>query len=101
MEKSMKEYMHRGNTVVLEKLHYENEGLALRFTSKGVPYMTVSVWVDITPMLPPNQFVCKNYSENDDIDNWLSQNGIAKFTGEVTECGFVTCPIMELIEDNV
>ena len=63
----------------------------------GEPLATASVYVEaITPLLEPDEFVCKNYSENIGMDNWLTDEGLATDTEKRCVVGRTCCPILRL-----
>lgn len=67
--------------------------LALDFKT-GEPVMALST--NVGPLPPGTLFVCKNYSENEGVDEWLEENRIALPVTEVS-VGHTTCPIMLLL----
>ena len=83
------EYTKGGNKISLVE---ESEDFGAQ------PYATLSVWCKDTPSLEEDEFVLKNYSENDGIDNLLMENGIIELTGEYVEVGYNECPVARLTD---
>lgn len=62
------------------------------------PYATLSIWCKDTPDLDKDEFVLKNYSENEGIDNLLMENGVIELTGKYVQVGYVECPVARLTD---
>ena len=83
------EYVKGGNKISLIE---ESEDFGVQ------PYATLSVWCNDTPTLDEDEFVLKNYSENDGIDNLLMENGIIELTGKYVEIRYNECPVARLTD---
>lgn len=85
--------------VTLHKGTYGNGNLALYVNSylDGSRILTITVNTDTSLALPADQFVCKNYSENKGVVEWLELEGIAKKTRDSIVLGYAVCPIMQLL----
>ena len=85
---------------------YSKKGIKVRITEKdkdsGVefPHATISVWTQQTTVLKENEFVLKNYSENEGIDTVLLNNGIIELVGEEVLVGRALCPVVRLTEKD-
>lgn len=80
---------------------YAEGGLCVLLTDAvtGEPVAKVSIHVPGLD-LPPDRFVCKNYSEGEGMDIALEAAGIARKTGATAKVGTgMICPIMELLEE--
>ena len=64
-------------------------------------------WTDVTVVIPESlmceddEAFIKNWSENEGIDDWLVENGIAVCTGTEVQTGYVSAPIMKFDLDKV
>lgn len=61
-------------------------------SATGEPVMKISTTVGVPIQFP--FFICKNYSENEGVAEWLEENNIAKRTGHLVFAGEMECPIM-------
>lgn len=43
----------------------------------------------------------KNYSENEGLDKWLSENGFAEYTGSYAGVGYATVPVMKFNMEKI
>lgn len=71
---------------------YARGGLALELvdTRDGQLIATVSIWLDLTPLLPDGVAWCKHWSENDGILSQLVAQGVLEPTPlPPTSSGFV------------
>lgn len=84
--------------------HYANGGLAVRIIDATThePLTTASVWVrNVSNELPEGQFVCKDYSENEGLENCLIREGVCfKTDHPPVITGFETCNVLQLIQAN-
>jgi hypothetical protein len=86
-------YLKSSNVSIIRK-QYGNRALAVQI-SNGV---TLSINVPLeSECLPENQFIFKNYSENEGLLESCLSARIIKLTGNTIKTGFVTCPIVELL----
>lgn len=78
-------------------------GLALMLISDdsiNEPLAKISLNIEgVTEKLPFNQFVCKSYSENDGMEEWLVESGIASYTGKIVVFNRCCESILELNEE--
>ena len=87
---------------VLVGANYLNnpKALALYFVSDdglGEPLAKASIYLEkISDCLPPDEFICKTYSENVGMDEWLLAAGIASETGDGVFIARAHCPILKL-----
>ena len=85
---------------------YVNKGIKVVVTEKDpdtgmeFPYYTASVWADRTPELRENEFVLKNYSENEGLDNILLSHGVIELVGEDVIVGRCVCPVVRLTKKD-
>lgn len=86
--------------IIVKRSQYFQGGLALVASDlEGQPACTFSIWISqSTPGLPEDQFVFKNYSENEGMLEALKEAGVVKETGQIAEVGFVECPVVRLID---
>lgn len=85
--------------VLLASQYQMGDALALYFISEdlGEPVAKASVFVDeLSNALDPGEFVCKNYSENQGMAQWLIDSGIAIDTGRAVRTGKTISPILRL-----
>lgn len=83
---------------------YTAGGLAIRLVSDDAlaePIATISVWVEgVTPNLPQGWFVCKSYSENEGVEEWLLETGLCVWVCDVdVPVGFEICHVLKLNKD--
>jgi hypothetical protein len=75
-----------GELLTIKLDQYASEGLAVQLRdSAGLPYATISMWLDQTPELPKDQFFVKAYSENEQIVGRMLTLGILKIVGKGKE----------------
>lgn len=85
---------------------YVNKGIKVVVTEKDpdtgmeFPYYTASVWADRTPNLQENEFVLKNYSENEGLDSLLLTHGVIELVGEDAVVGRCVCPVVKLTKKD-
>lgn len=71
---------------------YAKGGLCVKLIDEiGEPLANLSIWLPASPSLPKNQFVCKNYSENEGILESLAEQNKIKVVGE--EDGLPVCEL--------
>ena len=88
--------------VLLASQYQMGDALALYFISEdlGEPVAKASIFVDeLSNSLDPSEFVCKNYSENQGMAQWLIASGIAIDTGRAVRTGRAISPILRLSND--
>lgn len=92
-------YDLHGVKVNVVKKQYGNGRLAVVLVCEGgEPYSTASTNLSDELEVGENEFFCKCWSENDGIDQWLIDNGIAEKVGEVFgEAGYTQSPLMRLL----
>lgn len=104
------DYSYNGKKVVLAFNRYQANGtlaLSLKKKKTGEPYMKITTCIDSSALgakFNKNKHIfVKNWSENEGIDNWLTENNIAKPTGIYEELVFpshtVRIPIYELTQE--
>ena len=70
--------------------------LALMHAEDGDPVACCTVNIP-EASLGENEILVKNWTENEGMDDWLAENGIAKHTGRDVATGYVSAPVMELL----
>lgn len=81
---------------------YELGGMALTAVSDdglGEPLAMLSTWVvGVTQNLPLGWFVCKSYSENEGIEEWLINSGLCEYVHDAPPIpfGFVFARVLKL-----
>ena len=88
----------KGEVLDIEKACYGEGNVAIRIGNEYEPYAILSVNI-VDLELEPNEFAVKNYSENEEIYNFIKETGIFEDTGKTAQTGFVTVPIWELKEE--
>lgn len=78
-----------GDTPALEMIEPDGERIA-----------TLTVNFPDVP-LPANHTFIKDYSENEGVLAQLIDKKIVRDTGERIRSGFVTCPVVEIIEEGL
>jgi hypothetical protein len=73
---------------------------ALLFEDSGKRLVTLSVNM-VGETLMPNYTFIKDYSENEGVLEQLVKHGIVRDTGTRTATGFVTVPLVEIIEPSL
>jgi hypothetical protein len=86
------EYVHKGIKVSVTEKDPD--------TGMEFPYFTASVWADKTPELKEDEFVLKNYSENEGLDSLLLTHGVIELVGETAIVGRCECPVVRLTKKN-
>lgn len=80
--------------------YLNNGALALFFVSDdglGEPLCKASLNIEpVSDKLPFNQFVCKSYSENEGLEEYLLDSGIAEDTGQYCTAGHTGGWILQL-----
>lgn len=80
--------------------YQSNNALALYFVSDddlNEPLCKSSLNQEtISGLLPFNQFLCKDYSENEGMVKFLTESGIAIPTGGACQVGYEVCEILQL-----
>lgn len=80
--------------------YQESGGIALRLMTSEGPYATLSVCVPTTSrkvLLNPDEFVAKNYSENEGLCEQFVQQGVFQDTGKEVQVGFASCPVYKFL----
>jgi hypothetical protein len=75
-----------------------NDRIALMLVSNdglGEPVATITCNIP-SAKLEPFEVIVKDWSENEDMEDWLIDSGIAYATGKVVHSGFVQAPIVRL-----
>lgn len=65
-------------------------------TGMEFPFATASVWTQGAQKLEEDEFVLKNYSENEVVEQMLLSNDIIALTGETMKVGRNDCPVVKL-----
>jgi hypothetical protein len=64
-----------------ESRYTVGNGLAITAMSQGRPYTTLSVNLKVIPELPQNVFHLKHWSENEELAEWLYEEGLIEKVG--------------------
>jgi len=90
-------YIYQGFRVNIKLGRYYGGNLAVQLEEEdGQPFATASINVKELD-LAGGEFVCKDYSENEGMLNFLLSNGIAEDTGRKVNTGYVNSSILKLI----
>ncbi len=87
--------------VIVQRSKYFTGSLALIsvMADGSGPAMAFSVNVQgVSETLPHDEFVLKDYGENEGVLKALEEAGVVKETGQIAEVGFVECPVVRLID---
>lgn len=82
-------YRNNGNLAV-SLMSWEDNGGDGYWT----PHATISTNTNVK--LPPDEFVAKNYSENEGLPEQFVAMGYFEDTGRKVQCGFCECPVYRL-----
>ena len=67
----------------------------------GEEYCDITVNVSGSGLLPPYCACVKNYAENEGIERFIVENGLAKPTGQTIRSGFVTIPVYQFDKERL
>ena len=87
--------VHNGTPIVLYPVTYKsNSQLAvIAYTEDGEPYADITVCLPEFKLKPNDQFVDTNNLPG--IDEWLEENGLAKYLGVCGCSGYCEYPLMK------
>lgn len=79
-------------------LHYDNGRPSIKLTiaETGEPMATATINVPYVE-LKEGETIIKDYSENEGMLKVLEEAGIVKSTGHFVNSGFVSCPVVTII----
>lgn len=87
-------YNYKGENVYLRFARYELGRLAIELVGEsGEPYCRVTTNMPEVP-LNHDEFLCKDWSENEGMAEWLVENKIAERTGRTVQAGYANAPVM-------
>lgn len=77
--------------------YVNNDRLAVQlFTAGGEPYCTLSSNFVDADNVEPNEFVMKDYSENEAVADAIKRAGLFLNTNKMAASGRVVCPIYKI-----
>ena len=87
--------------VLIKKKKYSNGRTVLELIDSmdGAPVMVATVNVPEVS-LGPTEVIIKNYSENEGVLEFLQEHGIVGEVKREVGIGFVSCPIVDLLNTN-
>jgi hypothetical protein len=85
------------NLVFSTYQHYNNTSIHLVDSTNGAPIATATLNPEM--VLPPNQVVIKDYSENEGMFQALFEAGIIGGPSHWYESGFIKAPVCDLLVD--
>ena len=91
---------HAEYNVFLKRKKYSNGRTAIELidAEDGCPVMTATVNIP-DAHLEKDEIIIKNYSENEGVLDFLIENGITSKPDRWITSGWVTCPVVKLLNN--